>query len=123
MRRLPVFAVLVVLSLAVLSGVQAVNVFAAMQAPAAVGGCGSSGDVRTTAACYRIGRSAAWLQSHRWPHRAASWRVACPPDGGCPFTMLFRRTGYRTIRCAGTAVVSGDSGDWRQRGVALSYRC
>jgi hypothetical protein len=113
MRRLPVFAVLVVLSLAVLSGVQAVNVFAAMQAPAAVGGCGSSGDVR----------SAAWLQSHRWPHRAASWRVACPPDGGCPFTMLFRRTGYRTIRCAGTAVVSGDSGDWRQRGVALSYRC
>jgi hypothetical protein len=123
MRRLPVVAALVVLGLAMLSGVQAVNVFAAMQTPAAVGGCGSSGDVRTTAACYRIGRSVAWLQSHRWPHRSASWRVTCPPDGGCPFTMTFRRAGFAAIRCSGTAVVTGDSGDWRQRPVALSYRC
>lgn len=123
MRRLPVVAALVVLGLAMLSGAQAVTVFAAMQAPVAVGGCGSSGDVATTAACYRIGTEAAVLQNKRWPRRSVAWRVTCPPDGGCPFTMTFRRAGYRAIRCAGTAVVTGDSSDWRQRSVALTYRC
>jgi hypothetical protein len=89
----------------------------------AVGGCGSSGDVRTTAACYRIGQEAATLQDKRWPHRSAAWRVTCPPDGGCPFSMTFRRSGFHTIRCSGTASVTGRSGDWRKRRVVLDYRC
>jgi hypothetical protein len=117
MTRLAWFAAAVTLALSTLAGVQAVDVFAA------VGSCGSSGSVKTTAACYRVGERASLLQSSRWPRRAASWVATCPLAGTCPYTITFRRAGYPAIRCRGHASVTGASGDWRKRRVFLSDRC
>lgn len=125
MTRLAWLAAAVVLALAAALGVQAVNVFAAMQAaPAVVGGCGSSGDVRTTAACYRVGREAAAIQRETFRmRRSAAWSVVCPSTGPCTFTMDFRRQHRATVHCDGTATVKGRSGDWRKRRVTLAYTC
>jgi len=124
MRRLPVFAALVVIGLAAICGVQAVNVFAALNPPAAVGGCGSSGDVRTTAACYRVGQEAAKIQRETFRmRRSAAWQVVCPSTTPCTFTMDFRRRHRATVHCDGTAKVKGRSGDWRKRRVTLAYTC
>lgn len=96
--------------------------WSAVVALGAVGGCGSSGDVRTTAACYRIGDRAAWRQAHKYPRRSASWNVSCAPSGACPYTMSFTRAGFAAVKFCGSATVTGGSGDWRKRHVVPSDR-
>lgn len=95
--------------------------WSAAMALGAAAGCGSSGDVRTAAACYRIGVRAAWRQAHKYPRRSASWSVSCARSG-CPYTMSFTRAGFAAVKFCGSATVTGSSGDWRERHVVLSDR-
>lgn len=126
MTRLMWAAAVVLVGLAAACGLQAVDVFAAMQAPdrPLVDGCGASGDVRTTAACYRVGAEAAKIQRETFRmRRSAAWRVVCPATTPCTFTMDFRRRHRATVHCDGTARVKGRFGDWRKRKVTLAYVC